>query len=202
MTMTERGSLRNGLQDLWGTMRLIFGRSRSDAGRVYDVIGADGALGEKTKFLNLGYWKDTSDYDEAAAALARELGKSADIREGDVIVDAGFGFGDQDILWARECRPSRIVGFNLNAMQVETAQARIKRRILRMWLSCGTVPFWTRDSKTRVSMSSWRLNLHFTLIRERSFSKRRSACSGPADGLPRPMLLNGSIRKKSAGSDG
>ena len=125
VSVLASSSWRNALLDFWGTMRLIFGRSRSNAARVYDVIGTAGALGEESKFLNLGYWKDTSDYDEAAAALARELGKEAGIESGDVVADAGFGFADQDMLWARECKPARIVGFNLNKMQADTARSRV-----------------------------------------------------------------------------
>jgi SAM-dependent methyltransferase len=43
----------------------------------------------------------------------------------DRVLDCGFGFADQDILWARRLAPARIIGLNITASQVRVARRRI-----------------------------------------------------------------------------
>lgn len=94
--------------------------------RVYDdIINASNSPGQESLFLNLGYWKDNPQtIDQACAALARLVATEAHLGPDDVVVDVGFGFGDQDFLWADEFGPKRITGLNISAKQVEIATAR------------------------------------------------------------------------------
>jgi ubiquinone/menaquinone biosynthesis C-methylase UbiE len=43
------------------------------------------------------------------------------------VLDCGFGFGDQDILWAQTLNPGHIIGLNITASQVELARRRIAK---------------------------------------------------------------------------
>ncbi|MEU1207180.1 methyltransferase domain-containing protein [Nocardia sp. NPDC005825] len=112
----------------WGQLTsLLFVPGISDRfSRLYDnFINSSNVLGEESLFINLGYWKDNpGTIDEASAALARLVATEADLGPGDLVIDVGFGFGDQDFLWANEFGPKRITGVNISAKQVEVATAR------------------------------------------------------------------------------
>lgn len=96
---------------------------------VYETVRP---LGERSCYVNLGYWRgNPATLDEASEALAALAGEAARLGPGDVVLDAGCGFGDQDIFWARRFGPRRIVGLNLSTAQV----ARARRRIERLGLS-------------------------------------------------------------------
>src|SRR5438445_6611520 len=84
--------------------------SKGDAAALYTLLGDDLIFfhgdnfqdEEKPLWLNFGYWKEARNYLDAAPALARLLADWADLRETDEVLDVGFGFAEQDILWARE----------------------------------------------------------------------------------------------------
>lgn len=46
----------------------------------------------------------------------------------DDVVDVGFGFADQDMLWMERLSPRHITGLNITPMQVRLARARVRRR--------------------------------------------------------------------------
>ena len=71
---------------------------------------------------NLGYWQSATDYSGACRALALLLGEQAGLDHGSVAFDAGFGCGDQLLLWLEHFRVSRIFGVNLSRSQ--TARAK------------------------------------------------------------------------------
>ncbi len=84
-------------------------------------------LGEESRYLNLGYWRDKpATLDEAGEALATLVGEAAGLGPGDVVLDAGCGFGDQDVFWVRRFGPRRIVGINIAAGQVAQARRRVE----------------------------------------------------------------------------
>ncbi len=78
-------------------------------------------------YLNLGYWKTAETIDEACEALAALVAETAAMGPEDEVVDAGFGFADQDILWLRRFAPRRIVGLNVTPSQVRIGRERIRR---------------------------------------------------------------------------
>src|SRR5260221_13061552 len=80
----------------------------------------------KTLFLNFGFWESTQNYDEACYALARALAQTAEIGEADTVLDAGFGFGGQDLCWASEFRPARIVRLIVTQVAVARAPGRVR----------------------------------------------------------------------------
>jgi ubiquinone/menaquinone biosynthesis C-methylase UbiE len=94
---------------------------------IYDILSTHNNLGESSLFLNLGYWRDAHTYDEACAALVRRVGQRAGLGPEDDVLDAGFGFGDQHLLWMKEMRPRFITGVNITASQVFYAKERIER---------------------------------------------------------------------------
>ena len=82
---------------------------------VYDLI-ATTSLTEHRLYLNLGYWRDADTIDEASEALALLVAKRGGMAAGDIVLDCGYGFGDQDILWARIMKPEKIIGLNITRL--------------------------------------------------------------------------------------
>jgi SAM-dependent methyltransferase len=97
-----------------------------DAGSIYDLLATSSPT-ERGLYLNLGYWRDATDLDGASDALAMLVGESAGLGPDDTVLDCGFGFGDQDVLWAQTLKPGRIIGLNITASQVELARRRVAK---------------------------------------------------------------------------
>ena len=91
---------------------------------VYDLIGTS-SLTENALYLNLGYWRDVDTIDEASEELALLVAKRGGMGPGDTVLDCGYGFGDQDILWARNLKPEKIIGLNITNSQVERARMNV-----------------------------------------------------------------------------
>ena len=91
---------------------------------VYDLIGTT-SLTEHRLYLNLGYWRDVETIDEASEALALLVAKRGGMGAGDVVLDCGYGFGDQDILWSRNMTPAKIIGLNITKFQVGRARKSV-----------------------------------------------------------------------------
>ncbi len=91
---------------------------------VYDLIGTS-SLTENALYLNLGYWRDVDTIDEASEELALLVAKRGGMGPCDTVLDCGYGFGDQDILWARNMKPEKIIGLNITNSQVERARMNV-----------------------------------------------------------------------------
>ena len=97
---------------------------------VYDLIGTT-SLTENALYLNLGYWRDVDTIDEASEELALLVAKRGGMGPGDIVLDCGYGFGDQDILWTRKMKPEKIIGLNITKSQVERARKNVADAGLR-----------------------------------------------------------------------
>jgi ubiquinone/menaquinone biosynthesis C-methylase UbiE len=106
-------------------LALMTSSAQNRAARVYDLIGKRHVLGERSLFLNLGYWDGAQTYDAACSRLAEVLGEAAGLGPEDELLDCGFGFGDQDIFWARRFNLKRITGLNVATSQVNVARQRV-----------------------------------------------------------------------------
>lgn len=105
--------------------RLLVGSGQDQARKVYEFLGTHNNLGRRTLYLNLGYWAEAADYDGACEALADELGRLAELGPGQRVLDAGFGFADQDLLWAGRHSQLAILGLNVTPSQVALARERV-----------------------------------------------------------------------------
>ncbi|WP_211875421.1 class I SAM-dependent methyltransferase [Plastoroseomonas arctica] len=86
------------------------------------------AFTERGLYLNLGYWKEAQTIDEACAALALLVAETARMGPRDEVVDVGFGFADQDMLWVEKFAPRHITGLNVTPVHVRIGRARVERR--------------------------------------------------------------------------
>lgn len=102
--------------------RLLTARGRNRADLCYEFMGTRNCPSTECTYLNLGYWRDTKEYPKAAEAMVDLLADSAGIAPGDIVVDAGCGFGDQDVRMAQTRNPAKIHGINVTALQIEHAR--------------------------------------------------------------------------------
>lgn len=108
------------LRMAWALLR----GERRQASLVYELLAEPLFFGQRTQYLNLGWWEGATSFDDAGDALAEQLGLAAGMEAGDAVLDVGFGYGDQDEYWLRRFEPRRIVGLNVTPLQVETARRR------------------------------------------------------------------------------
>ena len=97
----------------------------SDSNEFHDL--SELALNSKGQsWGNLGYWHDgQTDYSEACRALALHLGNAAGLSQDSVLFDAGFGCGDQLILWRDHFGIAEICGVNLSQSQTKLARNKL-----------------------------------------------------------------------------
>jgi len=74
---------------------------------------------------NLGYWKSHNDYSSACSALADELAIAVQLDDTSHVFDAGFGCGDQLLLWLQKYRVNSIQGLNYSESQTRLAKNRL-----------------------------------------------------------------------------
>ncbi|MER6826154.1 methyltransferase domain-containing protein [Streptosporangium sp. NPDC000563] len=131
MTTPQRISLWHDVLAVSRSIRLSMASPETRAKRAYEIFPPSTwtALNEHSSYLNFGYWRDGPDtLDDACEALAEKLGDAAGFREGDRILDAGFGYGDQDFMWLERHDPAKIVGLNVTPTHVRIAQEKARAR--------------------------------------------------------------------------
>jgi ubiquinone/menaquinone biosynthesis C-methylase UbiE len=104
----------------------LFVSGRSDVGGYYDLLGEHNNLCEHSLYNNLGYWQDAITYDDACEALVKLSGERLDLPAGARLLDAGCGFADQDMFWARHLGCGEIEAINISASQVGVATRRVR----------------------------------------------------------------------------
>jgi microcystin synthetase protein McyJ len=108
---------------------------KSDPADYYTFVGTDLVSfrgsdldDSRAHWLNIGDWRTARTYDAACAALADRLADAAHLEATDEVLDAGFGFGDQDFHWLAAGRVQRIVGINITPLHVGVARRRAQSR--------------------------------------------------------------------------
>ena len=104
----------------------------SAVSRQYDLFQTSLESIEKPrKYLNYGYTVDRRQtYEERQERLCLEVFRAAAIEPHHVLVDVGFGSGEQDFLLARTLPFAKLTGFNIAAKQVDYARQRAEREAL------------------------------------------------------------------------
>jgi SAM-dependent methyltransferase len=132
---------RLGVKETLRFLRIAGSLRHDRADLVYDVLGEKHLWSERTRYLNLGYWRDAGGIDEASTHLAHLVGERAALTPEDRVFDAGFGFGDQDIYWMRTFRPRHIDGVNVSAHQVQRGRQLVEEAGLS-----DEITFWLADA--------------------------------------------------------
>ncbi len=116
-------------------------------------------LSDKSKFINLGYWKNADCMDDAGRDMAHLLGEHAEISASDTILDVGFGFGDQDLYWMKMFKPKNITGLNIIRSQVRDARERVRKNNLEDKIdlrfgSATDIPFEAKSFDKVIALES------------------------------------------------
>lgn len=74
---------------------------------------------------NLGLWAAAQDYPSACRALAIRLAEAAQLHPGCSVLDVGFGYGDQLLLWKERFGVGCITGFETDAQGVTEARRKL-----------------------------------------------------------------------------
>ncbi len=170
-----------------------------DTRSIYDLLATHSPT-EDALYLNLGYWREASTFDQACDALAMLVGETAQINNRDTVLDCGFGFGDQDILWSRKLNPKRIIGLNITSSQVAVARRRIVDMALdeRIDLCHGSATEMPIESDSVDKVVAVECAFHFctreAFFREAHRVLRRGGLLVTADIIPMPAL-NGFARR-------
>ena len=73
-------------------------------------------------WLNLGFWANTNKVEEACKALFDKTINKLSIKNGSKVLDAGFGYGIQDVYLAQKFPGCFITGINVVGFQLEFAE--------------------------------------------------------------------------------
>jgi ubiquinone/menaquinone biosynthesis C-methylase UbiE len=136
--------------------------------------------GREPLWLNLGYWRDVEKVDEnncervgelfpaAQSQMAHLLARTARLGAGESVLDCGFGYGDQDLLWAESYKPARIAGINVTPTQVRIASERARLvgldNVIRLMEGSATsLPFGAGEFDVVFALES---ALHFKTRRD------------------------------------
>lgn len=98
---------------------------------LYDKHGLKNILGEKKRYLNIGYWKQNpSTIDQACDDLIKLVSKVSNLSKAESVLDVGCGFGEQDFLLCEMHPNIQIKALNSSFFQIQEAQAELKNKKL------------------------------------------------------------------------
>jgi len=107
-------------------LSLFLKPAKTQVRKLYAGLSDDNSLCHEKRYMNLGYWANgPRRLDEAGDDMARLVANAAGLGPGMDVLDVGFGFADQDILWIREYHPETIHGINCSTVQVARARQKI-----------------------------------------------------------------------------
>lgn len=102
--------------------RLFFSRTTS-AGSFYDLLG-EHVLAASGDLANMGLWRGARTLAEANVAMFDLVLDSAGLAPGQLVVDAGCGFGTLARRCVQRHQVRRVVGLNLSTVQLQLARRR------------------------------------------------------------------------------
>lgn len=103
-------------------------RPSSRARLAYELFADDHEATTEGSYINMGYWQPgCASLEEANQELADRLAEAAGMREGDHVLDVGFGLGAQDFHWLETRKPATITGIDLTLSHVSVAAERAVR---------------------------------------------------------------------------
>lgn len=171
---------------------------------MYD--GLDSRIKNSTSdcyYLNLGYWKNTNITKQACEQMIDKVIKYANLNDSQILLDVGYGYGDQDIYLATKIPHLSIYGINIIANQVKQAQLKVLKNNLsnRVCLQKGdaiSLEFKDNTFDTIIAIeSAFHFNTREKFFREafRTLKKNGTLCL--TDCLPSTKITNHDFQTNS-----
>jgi len=105
---------------------LLFAPAGARIHSLYRTLSTHNAITRRTYYLNIGYWGDhPPDPDAAGDALTDRIADVAGLSGKQHVLDAGCGFGEQDMRWIRTGRAAHVTGLDVTLEQLAVASARV-----------------------------------------------------------------------------
>lgn len=137
----------------------------------YDIVPGLKGVNRKARWMNVGYWKNCSDYNTACEKLAHLLSAAGKFSPEDRLLDVGCGCGEQDLYWAKTYDGISITAMDIVEKQVEEAKKRIhdtgKSTVNFMKGDAGNLPF---EAESFTKVSALDCEYHFA-TRERFYNE-------------------------------
>jgi len=144
-------------------------RTKLSTAQLYELIATD-TVAPDGLFINLGYWRNAHSVDQACEAMVQLLAERIQLDADDVVLDVGFGFGEQDLFWMTRYAPRCIVGVNIVPSQVKAARQRVEARHLadRIQLHIASATDLPFEADRFTAITALECGFHFA-TRERFF---------------------------------
>ncbi|CAM3420266.1 SAM-dependent methyltransferase [Parendozoicomonas haliclonae] len=104
----------------------------------------------ESSWANLGYWKNSTQYPDAARHLATLLGNQLGLSPEHNVLDVGYGCGDQILLWKNDYRVASVVGYNNSTIQTQYSMSLCKGLGDVILLNKSAMDIDSRDNFHRV----------------------------------------------------
>ena len=92
--------------------------------------------GNSRRFMNFGLWEEgINTLEEANKNLCQFLFDKGGLKYSTNILDVGFGYGEQDVLWGKQT-DGNITGIDINPVQVKYANKLMKEHNLENKIKC------------------------------------------------------------------
>lgn len=137
-------------------------RTRLSTKQLYELIATD-TVAPQGLFINMGYWRNAHTIDHACEAMVQLLAETIQLGPDDVVLDVGFGFGEQDLYWMKRFAPRRIVGVNIVPSQVMAARERVAagRMADRIHLHLGSATDLPFEADRFTAITALECGFHF-----------------------------------------
>ena len=146
----------------------------------------------KPMWLNLGYWKNACRYPDACVAMAELLGARAGLKAGNRVLDAGFGFAEQDFVFLDRFDVGHITAIDITPVHVEKGRERVRQRgreeRIEVQLGSATAMKFPDSSFDNVVAleSAFHFNTRDAFLREALRVLKPGGSIAVADMLPKP----------------
>jgi cyclopropane fatty-acyl-phospholipid synthase-like methyltransferase len=132
---------------------------------------------------NLGYWQHSDDYSSACRSLAEQLAIELELDENSQIFDAGFGCGDQLLLWLNQYKARSIYGINYSQCQTDLAKKRLAQKRLAKLSPENISP----ENQSYQLASD---NIHYGNIEDLCSQSQKQHSQHPLDKLKHEAIIN------------
>ncbi len=108
------------------SIKILTNQSRHRSDLVYTMLRPQDLWSINSTYLNLGYWPDAENIDQASRQLAELISSKAKFDQCEAVLDAGCGLGDQCVDWAQNNPNTSFVAIDNAESQIQHARNNVE----------------------------------------------------------------------------